>query len=83
MVQIKTIGEWMAERAIDLAQLTATSGLSAKVVEAIVANRYTPSPQQRERLAAAVGVSPEHVVWGHAASVEHVYGHGPQFGRSP
>ena len=45
--------------------------------------RYTPSPEQRRRLAAALGVDPEQVAWGHSAQVSHVYGHGPQFGRSP
>ena len=51
--------------------------------EAIVHGRYTPSPDQRARLAAALGVSPDQIAWGHVAQVEHVYGHGPQFGRSP
>jgi hypothetical protein len=34
-------------------------------------------------VAAALGVAVEQVAWGHAAQVSHVYGHGPQFGRSP
>jgi hypothetical protein len=53
------------------------------VVEAIAAGRYTPSPQQRQAMAAALGVGPEQVAWGHQTEVAHVYGHGPQFGRSP
>jgi hypothetical protein len=83
MSQVKTLGEWMVDRRIDLAELVAASGLERRVVEAMAANRYTPSPQQRQRLAAALGVDPDQVAWGHQAPVEHVYGHGPQFGRSP
>jgi hypothetical protein len=83
MAQVKTVAEWMAERGFGLPELVAASGLDRRVVEAIAASRYTPSPEQRRRLAAALGVAPEQIVWGHAAPVEHVYGHGPQFGRSP
>jgi hypothetical protein len=82
-MKAKALAEWMAEQGVDVAGLTERSGLDRRIVEAIAANRYTPSPQQRQRLAAALGVVPEQVVWGHAATVEHVYGHGPQFGRSP
>ena len=83
MAQVKTLGEWMADRGIGLADLVEASGLDTRVVEAVVGNRYTPSPQQRQRLSAALGIEPEQVAWGHQAAVEHVYGHGPQFGRSP
>jgi hypothetical protein len=83
MAQVKTVAEWMAERGLGLAELVAASALDDRVVKAIAGNRYTPSPEQRRRLAAALGVEPEQVAWGHEAQVEHVYGHGPQFGRSP
>jgi hypothetical protein len=83
METVKTIAEWMTERGIDLANLIALSGLDKRVVDAIAHGRYTPSPQQRERLSAALGVTPEQVAWGHQAQVEHMYGHGPQFGRTP
>jgi hypothetical protein len=73
----------MAARGVALADLVTASALDDRVVEAIVAGRYTPSPEQRRRLAGALEVSPEQVAWGHVTQVEHVYGHGPQFGRSP
>ena len=69
MTHAKTVAEWMTQRGIGLAELVASSGLDGRVVEAIVQARYTPSPEQ--------------VAWGHQAEVSHVYGHGPQFGRSP
>lgn len=83
VAQVKTVADWMAERSISLAGLVDASGLEQGVVEAIAAGRYTPSPQQRQCLAAALGVDPEQVAWGHQAEVVHIYGHGPQFGRSP
>jgi hypothetical protein len=83
MTQVKTITEWLAERHMGLAELVEASMLDDRVVEAIANGRYTPSPEQRRRLATALGVSPEQVAWGHLAQVEHIYGHGPQVGRSP
>jgi hypothetical protein len=83
MEQVKTVAQWMAERGFGLAELVEASALDERVVEAIVLGRYTPSPQQRERLCVALGVGPDSVAWGHRNEVEHMYGHGPQFGRSP
>ena len=83
MSQVKTVAEWMAERGIALDELVKAAGLDKNVIEAIVHARYTPSPAQRERVAAALGLRPELIAWGHQAQVEHLYGHGAQFGRSP
>ena len=83
MLPIKSVSELLSERGLSQSKLVELSGLEKRVVEAIIHGRYTPSPDQRQRLAVALGVSPEQVAWGHVAQVEHVYGHGPQFGRSP
>jgi ribosome-binding protein aMBF1 (putative translation factor) len=83
MVEIKTAIQWMAARGLSVAEMVASSKLPAQVVEAILQGRYTPSPEQRESIAKALGVSIEQIAWGHVAPVEAMYGHGPQFGRSP
>jgi transcriptional regulator with XRE-family HTH domain len=83
VAQVKTLTEWMTERGFSLVALVEASALERRVVDAIAHGRYTPSPQQRQALAGALGVSPDQILWGHLAQVEHVYGHGPQFGRSP
>ena len=83
MKRPKTISESMRERGLSVAELAERSGLEPRVVEAIVAGRYTTSPKQRTRLAAALRVSPDEVQWGRTVEVDHMYGHGPQFGRSP
>jgi len=79
----KTVAEWMVERGLGLPELVAAARLDDRVAEAIVQARYTPSPEQRRRVAAALEVPVEQIVWGHTAPIAHVYGHGPQFGRSP
>jgi hypothetical protein len=73
----------MAEHGLAPAALANAAGLDRKVLDAIAAGRYTPSPEQRRRVAAALGVEPDAVHWGHTNAVEHLYGHGPQFGRTP
>jgi transcriptional regulator with XRE-family HTH domain len=83
MAKVRAVADWMAERGLSLAALVEAAGLDRRVVEALVRGQYTPSPQQRQRLAAALGVGPEQVAWDHQVEVSHVYGHGPQFGRSP
>lgn len=80
---MKSIQTWMQERNISIEQLISESSLDSKIVEAIVAGRYTPSPQQRQRIADALDVEVSEIAWGHKTAVEPMYGHGPQFGRSP
>lgn len=83
MDRLRTVADWLAERDLSLDALVEQTSLDRKVVAAIVEGRYTPSPQQRQRLAAALGVAAEEIAWGHAVGVQHIHGHGPQFGRSP
>ena len=83
MSDVRPLSHWLSERAVDAGELTRRSGLEARIIEAICAGRYTPSPDQRRRIAAALSLTPDEIAWGHAAPVESLYGHGPQFGRSP
>lgn len=80
---MSSIAQLMEDREISLDDLVATSQLEKRVVEAIACGRYTPSPQQRQRLAEAFDVAVDDISWGHVTQVEHLYGHGTQFGRSP
>jgi transcriptional regulator with XRE-family HTH domain len=83
MAKSRSLAEWMTERGISLLKLVEATGLDRRVVEAIALGRYTPSPEQRQSLSAALGLTADEVRWGHTAQVDHMYGHGPQFGRSP
>jgi transcriptional regulator with XRE-family HTH domain len=80
---MKPIARVMEETGTSLQQLVEASGLEAKLVKAIATGNYTPSPSERQRLATALGVSIDDIAWGHAVPVDHLWGHGPQFGRTP
>jgi transcriptional regulator with XRE-family HTH domain len=79
---MKPIARYMEEMGISLDQLIAKAGLDAKLVAAIVSGNYTPSPSERQRLAAALGVTKDEISWDHAVPVQHLRGNGPQSGRS-
>jgi hypothetical protein len=83
MATTRTVEELCAEHGIGPKELAARSALDERRVLAIVAGRWTPSPAERDRIAAAFGLTREQIAWGHRTSVDHMYGHGPQFGRSP
>jgi transcriptional regulator with XRE-family HTH domain len=78
---MKSLARCMEEAGMSVAQLVTITGLDAKLVSAIADGNYTPSPSQRERLAAALGVSKDDISWGHAVPVQHLRGNGPQSGR--
>ena len=73
----------MKERGLTLADMIRTTGLEPTLAEAIACGRYTPTGEQRRCVAEFLGVDAEAIFWGHVNQVDHVYGHGPQFGRSP
>ena len=79
---MKPVAYYMEEAGISLEQLVKASGLDARVVKAIVSGNYTPSPVQRQRMAAALGVAVGDISWDHAVPVQHLRGNGPQCGRS-
>jgi hypothetical protein len=83
MAERKSVADWMRERGMEIGQLVEAAALEERVIEAIVQGRYTPSPQQRQRIAAALRIDADQIMWGHIVEVQNLYGHGPQFGRTP
>ena len=79
---MKPIAQYMDELGITIDQLVTASRLERSVVKAIVAGQYTSSPIQRQRLAAALGVSVDDIAWGHTVEVQYLRGNGPQTGRA-
>ncbi len=79
----KTVDELCTEQAIDVPRLAALAGLEEKRVRAIIEGRWTPSPDERDKIASAFKLPKEQIAWGHKSVISHIHGHGPQFGRSP
>lgn len=78
-----TVGELLKARGMTLAELAAAASLEQRAAEAIAAGRYTTSPKQRQRVAQALQIEEAEIAWGQSIEVDHLYGHGTQFGRSP
>jgi transcriptional regulator with XRE-family HTH domain len=73
----KAVAEWCLERKLDAAELARRSGLDEGRVAAIALGRWTPSPGERQAIAAVLGVAIEEIAWGHNTPIQHLYGHGP------
>lgn len=71
----KTIDALVEQLGISLEELAKRSRLDTSRVLAIISGRWTPNPKERERLAAALGVSVDEVSWGHTMSVRNVRYH--------
>ena len=37
----------------------------------------TPSPDERDRIAAVFGLTRDQIAWGHKTPIQHIYGSGP------
>ena len=57
--------------------LSQAAGLDPSRAAAIALGRWTPSPAERQKVAAALGVAVDDVAWGHTTPIQHLYGHGP------
>src|ERR1700676_5756796 len=66
-----------AERGIDLKKLAELASLEESRVAAIVLGRWTPSPDERDSIAAVFGLTRDQIVWGHKTPIQHLYGQGP------
>ena len=73
----KTVIDLCRAHGLDLAQLAQKSGLDEQRVAAIMLARWTPSPAERDAVAAVFGLTREQIIWGHATPIQHIYGHGP------
>jgi transcriptional regulator with XRE-family HTH domain len=74
---IKSVEQLCVEHGLDARQLAQKSGVDEQRVMAIVLGRWTPSPEDRDKIAAAFGLTREQVAWGHKTPIQHIYGQGP------
>jgi plasmid maintenance system antidote protein VapI len=75
--QGKGVDQLCLERGIDARKLAELSGLDEQRVFAIVLARWTPSPDERDKIAAVFGLTRDQIAWGHKTPIQHIYGHGP------
>lgn len=83
MAAVHSVAEICRQRGIDAAELAVRAGMDPARTRAIVEGRWLPSPDERDQIAAALGLTRGDIAWSHRSAVQHIHGHGPQFGRSP
>jgi transcriptional regulator with XRE-family HTH domain len=73
----KNVSELCEQHKITLKQLVERCGLEETTVMAIVMGRWTPSPAERDKIAAVFGLTRDQITWGHKTPIQHIYGSGP------
>jgi cyanate lyase len=74
---LKNVDALCVEHKFDVRKLADLTGLDEPRVVAIILGRWTPSPEERDKVAAAFGLTRDKIAWGHKTPVQHIYGHGP------
>lgn len=69
---MKTVEFLLEMTGVSLVELAARSGLRLARIEAIADGRWTPSPVERGRVAAAFDVPVEEISWGHTMNPRNV-----------
>ena len=73
----KSVDDLCRQQEIPIERLSMESGLDPGRVQAIYLGRWTPSPAEREKIAAVLGVDVKEIAWGHKTPIQHIYGQGP------
>ena len=73
----RSVAELCQEHQITIEELAERSGLDNQRVLAIVMGRWTPKPEERQKIAMVFDVSIDEITWGHKTPIQHIYGHGP------
>jgi transcriptional regulator with XRE-family HTH domain len=73
----QSVADLCHQHGLTVPQLAERSQLDESRVLAIALGRWTPSPSERQRIAAVFGVAVAEISWGHKTPIQHLYGHGP------
>jgi transcriptional regulator with XRE-family HTH domain len=73
----KSVNDLCEQHGITYKQLAEKAGLDDQRVLAIVLGRWTPSPAERDKVAAVFGLTRDQITWGHRTPIQHIYGSGP------
>ncbi len=69
---MKTVDVLLEESGMSLEEFAAKAELPVDRAEAIADGRWTPSPAERERIAAVLGLAVESISWGHTMNPRNV-----------
>ena len=69
---MKTVEHLFELTGLTIEDVAEAAGLPVERVAAIAEGRWTPSPDDRARIAAAFGVSVEEVSWGHSMNPRNI-----------
>lgn len=73
----RSVADLCRDQSTSLPELAERSGLDVGRVTAIALGRWTPSPAERQKIAAVFSVAIDEIAWGHTTPIQHLYGHGP------
>ena len=72
MPPLKTVEFLLEETGLSVKEIAVRAGLAAERVAAIAEGRWTPSPQEREQIAAAFGLAVADISWGHTMNPRNI-----------
>jgi hypothetical protein len=70
----RSVNDLCKEREMSSDELAAQSGLDPQRCLAIVLGQWTPSPNERDRVAAVFELTKDQIVWGHKTPIQHIHG---------
>ena len=73
----RSVAELCESAGLTIDQLADKTGLEDQRLLAILLGRWTPSTDERAKVANALDVTVDDITWGHKTPIQHIYGQGP------
>tara|TARA_Y100000034_G_C6902819_1_gene417980 strand:+ start:1128 stop:1691 length:564 start_codon:yes stop_codon:yes gene_type:complete len=70
----KWLDECCSDEGLTAEEVAERSGIDISRIKRMMARRWTPSPQDRSKISQIFNKKPDELVWGHEATVNHIYG---------
>ncbi|HLJ10595.1 MAG TPA: helix-turn-helix transcriptional regulator, partial [Planctomycetaceae bacterium] len=67
---IASVSDLCEQQNVTMAELVRRSGLDEARVAAIIMGRWTPSPAERQKIAAVFNLTVDQIAWGHKTPVQ-------------
>ena len=73
----QSVAELCQQKKMTVEELAEQAGMDHGRATAILLGRWTPSPQERQKIADVFNVEVPDITWGHKTPIHHINGHGP------
>ncbi len=76
-MELKSVDQLCLQNQVTVQDLAKKAGLEEERVVSIALGQWSPSTEEREKIAEVFNLASDQINWSHKPAVQHIYGQGP------